>query len=62
MSTTSKKIKLRKYTNNASGTIKRTEILGASDKENPKSMKHEKRNEHALPVTATGLEVYKQTW
>jgi len=25
-------------------------------------MKHEKRNRHALPSTATGLEVYKQTW
>ena len=30
--------------------------------ENPKSTKHEKRHRHAPPSTATGLEVYKQTW
>ena len=63
MLTTSNKIEPLKYSNKPyKESQDKPEYFRSFSQRNPKSVKHEKRHRHVMPLTATGLDIYIQIW
>ena len=61
--TTSSKIEPLKYSNKPyKESQDKPEHFSSFSQRNPKSVKHEERHRHVMPLTATGLDIYIQTW
>jgi len=61
--TTSNKIEPLKYSNKPyKESQDKPEHFSSFSQRNPKAVKHEKRHRNVMPLTATGLDIYIQTW